>query len=120
MTREELREKVARAICREQCAFYGEPPCWEVGKGLSPQCDEPGCAAIADAAIALCMEEAATRIEALEKALREAKKGLDAMIGHYAAHNHVTGEVIAGDEQYPWVRLALIGRDAARAALGGK
>lgn len=65
-------------------------------------------------------EEAADEIERLRAALREAEKGLNAMIGHYAAHNHVAGEVIAGDEQYPWVRLALIGRDAARAALGKK
>lgn len=23
-------DKVARAICRERCAVYGEPPCWQL------------------------------------------------------------------------------------------
>lgn len=55
---DELREKVARAICQEQCAFYGEPSCWDVAGGPSPQCDEPGCQAFADAAIALIWNEA--------------------------------------------------------------
>lgn len=64
--REALRARVARALCQEKCAFYGEPPCW----GLDPNeyvvepwnpdtCDEPGCGALADAAIDLVMEEAA-------------------------------------------------------------
>lgn len=63
---QELRERVAKALCQEKCAFYGEPPCW----GLDPaeyviepwnpdKCDEPGCGALADAAIALVLEEAA-------------------------------------------------------------
>jgi hypothetical protein len=61
-----LREKVAKKLCQEKCAFYGEPPCW----GLDPNeyviepwnpdtCDEPGCGALADAAIDLVLEEAA-------------------------------------------------------------
>jgi hypothetical protein len=61
-----LREKVAKKLCQEKCAFYGEPPCW----GLDPDeyviepwnpdtCDEPGCGALADAAIAVALEEAA-------------------------------------------------------------
>ena len=44
-------EKMARAICRETCAFMGEPPCFEIGDGLSPNCDEPGCLALAAAAL---------------------------------------------------------------------
>lgn len=48
---DDLLARAARAICAERCAFYGEPPCWKVGDGLSPDCDEPGCEALAAAAI---------------------------------------------------------------------
>lgn len=63
-----LREKVARAICQEKCAFRGEPACWKVLDDspftFPPEtCCEPGCVAEADAAISVCMEEAATIIE---------------------------------------------------------
>lgn len=44
--------RVARAICAEQCAFFGEPPCWQIRGELSPLCNEPGCKALAMAAIA--------------------------------------------------------------------
>lgn len=50
-------DKIARAICREQCAFMGEPPCFDVidNEGClmpwpNPNCDEPGCQALAMAA----------------------------------------------------------------------
>lgn len=43
-------EAVARAICREQCAFFGEPPCFENGIWPQPDCNEPGCHALAVAA----------------------------------------------------------------------
>jgi hypothetical protein len=45
---------VARAICAESCAHYGEPPCWRAApeEWPNPQCDEPGCFALAQAAIA--------------------------------------------------------------------
>lgn len=46
----EALEAAARAVCRERCAFFGEPPCFEVGEGFSPLCDEPGCVAEAHAA----------------------------------------------------------------------
>ena len=53
-------DAMARAICAEQCAFMGEPPCWrltddETGEPLPwpPEgCDEPGCMALAEAAAA--------------------------------------------------------------------
>jgi hypothetical protein len=47
-----LREQLARAICAESCAFRGEPPCWkaEGEPWPNPNCDEPGCHALADAA----------------------------------------------------------------------
>lgn len=70
MTPENLIEKVARAICAEQCAFYGEPPCFESqftdeadDIGLSPHCDSPGCKALAMAAITANNKEIATIIE---------------------------------------------------------
>lgn len=47
-------EQIAKAICRETCAFKGEPACFEVtgdqGEKLPwpPEtCDEPGCVALA-------------------------------------------------------------------------
>jgi hypothetical protein len=46
----EALKAAAEAICRERCAFMGEPPCFEIGEGLSPQCDEPGCSVEARAA----------------------------------------------------------------------
>jgi hypothetical protein len=52
-------ETIARAICREKCAFYGEPPCrtlddWRDGD----DCDEPGCRALANAAMIAAREAA--------------------------------------------------------------
>ena len=45
-------ETAAMIICREKCAFVGDPPCWKVdGPWPNPSCDEPGCHAIARAAI---------------------------------------------------------------------
>ena len=50
-------DRVARAICREQCAFYGEPPCWLGNREWpNPNCDEPGCNALAAAALAATAE----------------------------------------------------------------
>lgn len=52
-------DQVARAICAETCAHMGEPPCYSVrddqDKPLpwpNPNCDEPGCQALALAAVA--------------------------------------------------------------------
>ncbi len=41
------KDAIARAICREQCAVYGEPPCYQVGPWPCTNCDEPGCQALA-------------------------------------------------------------------------
>lgn len=54
----DVRE-VAMALCREHCAYYGEPPCFAIrddrtGKHLPwppESCDEPGCMALAHAAV---------------------------------------------------------------------
>ena len=43
-------DDVARAICAENCAFYGEPPCHNIGEWPNTNCDEPGCMALAKAA----------------------------------------------------------------------
>lgn len=50
-------DRIARAICREKCAFMGEPPCFD--KSIfgeepwpNPYCDEPGCHALAAAVVA--------------------------------------------------------------------
>lgn len=56
-------DAIARTICWETCAFYGEPPCFtmtetdgpDMGKPLpwpNPHCDEPGCQALATAVLA--------------------------------------------------------------------
>jgi len=62
MTPAELVERVAKAICREACAFYGEPPCWKLGDEFvqepwPPDCGEPGCFALAAAAIRAMIKE---------------------------------------------------------------
>lgn len=45
-------EAIAKAICQEDCAFRGEPACWNIDPGHwpPPTCDEPGCMAYARAA----------------------------------------------------------------------
>jgi hypothetical protein len=52
-------ERVAMSICQEQCSFMGEPPCYRArddqDRALpwpNPNCDEPGCFALAEAALA--------------------------------------------------------------------
>jgi hypothetical protein len=59
MTEDDRIAKVARAICAEKCAFYGEKPCWQIGEGLSPDCGQlgPGCLALAQAAVAALQQE---------------------------------------------------------------
>jgi len=70
MTEDDRIDKAARAICAEKCAFMGEPPCWQIGDGLSPDCDEPGCLALAEAAVAAARLTAA--LEKIPIAIREA------------------------------------------------
>lgn len=52
-------ERMAKAICAETCTFMGEQPCWQIrgdkGEKLpwpAEACSEPGCMALAQAAIA--------------------------------------------------------------------
>lgn len=49
------RERVARAMCAEECAAYGDPPCWRVVDDWGPDntCDDdgPNCFTRADAAL---------------------------------------------------------------------
>ncbi len=52
---------VAKAICQEECGYRGEPACWKVPSDWdgekwiavwpNPNCDEPGCIALAWAAL---------------------------------------------------------------------
>jgi hypothetical protein len=47
-----MQDKITRAICAEQCAFMGEPPCWSFpGPWPNPECSDPGCHALAKAAV---------------------------------------------------------------------
>jgi hypothetical protein len=57
------QDKIARAICREKCAFYGDPPCFlledddgSAAEWPNPYCDEPGCHALAAAVVASLAE----------------------------------------------------------------
>jgi len=46
-------EYVARAICQEKCAFYGEPACHRLDEWDGTDCDpDLGCRVLAKAAIA--------------------------------------------------------------------
>lgn len=68
-------ETAARAVCRERCSFMGEPPCWEVGAWPNEECDEPGCHALAKAAIAAWNRRApdyAAGAEAMREAAQRA------------------------------------------------
>lgn len=48
----EIRERIARAICRETCAQVGEAPCFEF-EGIWPNEDcHPGCHVLADVVLA--------------------------------------------------------------------
>lgn len=54
-------DAIERAICQETCAYRGEPACWKVCPEAwpNPECDEPGCRALAVAAeIAIRQREA--------------------------------------------------------------
>jgi hypothetical protein len=58
-------DTAARAICAERCAFMGEPACWEVaGEWPNPACDEPGCHALALAAVAALDQAAKAKAKA--------------------------------------------------------
>lgn len=61
-------DTIRRAICREKCAYRGEPPCFseifhhgdphQPAEWPNPHCDEPGCDAEAAAVeAALSLEE---------------------------------------------------------------
>jgi hypothetical protein len=56
-----LVENVAKAICAERCAFYGDPPCWRIApeEYAMKDCGDPeagsndvGCRVLAKAAVA--------------------------------------------------------------------
>lgn len=54
----------AREICRETCAYRGEPPCWDErhfpgAPWPNPECDEPGCDALGRAVAAILRGEKA-------------------------------------------------------------
>ena len=66
----DAQERMARALCQERCAFMGEPPCWEVAPDdwPNPHCDEPGCQALAAAALACACEIVAEGVAIKQKA----------------------------------------------------
>jgi hypothetical protein len=66
-------EAVTRAICAERCAFYGEPPCWQVApeKFALTDCDDVGCRAMANAAIRADLAQAPAPVRVEHSAPRE-------------------------------------------------
>jgi len=54
--------------------------------------------------------------EKLRAALKQAGTGLNAGLFQYAARD-IHGNIIPGDEQYPWIKAMLIGLDSVTAAL---
>jgi hypothetical protein len=72
---QERLNKVMRAICAEQCAFMGEPPCWSIAAAIEGQefpskaCDEPGCKALAEAVLSVLDDDAAKLTEERDGAL---------------------------------------------------
>jgi hypothetical protein len=52
----------------------------------------------------------------LRAALKQAGTGLEAGLFQYAARDF-HGNIVPGDEQYPWIRAMQIGLDAVTAAL---
>lgn len=52
---DDLVERVAKAICQERCAHYGEPACWKLEPKIwpNPDCD---CGGVTIAAIAAMRE----------------------------------------------------------------
>lgn len=94
------REKVARAICAEKCAFMGEPPCYTVeGEWPNPNCQEPGCHAEAQAAIAALEPMDKPRVRPLDWT----KKGYaETPFGKY----HVVMEDWSGQDDFWFVCFA--------------
>jgi hypothetical protein len=89
-------DAIERAICAEHCAFFGEPPCWQVtddhGEALlwpNPDCDEPGCHSLAQAAAA------ALRARAEVARLREAEIKRNRLLAGWEAAASLTGGELA-------------------------
>lgn len=55
-------------------------------------------------------------VERKDAALKQAGTGLNAGLFQYAARD-IHGNIVPGDEQYPWIRAMQIGLDAVTAAL---
>lgn len=93
-------ERVARAICAEKCAFMGEPPCYTVeGEWPNPNCQDPGCHAEAQAAIAAIEPMDKPRVKPLDWT----KKGYaETPFGKY----HVVMEDWSGQDDFWFVCFA--------------
>lgn len=90
--REALVDKTTRAICQERCAFMGEPPCWDMHDWPNEECDEPGCNALARAALAVA--EPVVREDEREACARLAEHNTDFLAAVLAVSNP-TPELVA-------------------------
>jgi hypothetical protein len=81
VTRDQLIETMARAMCQAKCAFLAEFPCWDSaydGETWPPSaCDEPGCVAEATAALT-AIEAAGMRVVPVEPSEKMKRAGIDA------------------------------------------
>jgi hypothetical protein len=61
-------EMVARKLCEEACAEFGDPPCWEVDPSwmvdANPECN---CVAIAHTAVAALAKDRLSALPGSEK-----------------------------------------------------
>jgi hypothetical protein len=104
------REKVARAICAEKCAFMGEPPCSSVeGEWPNRNCSEPGCHAEAQAAIAALEPMGKPRVKSLIWKLDDTRTAYAQ--SQYFADRYCIEHRLHGDDAFDlW-----IGPDAVKA-----
>lgn len=97
-------DRLARAICAEDCAHRGEPSCWSLthSEGAdkcpwpNPHCDSPGCQAYAAAVLPLL---AAAREESRRAGIAEAARNLE--IGRWAIDPRLTAAIRALADKEP-------------------
>ena len=66
--RAESLRAIGQSICAEQCAFYGDPPCWKISDEWPERTCDANCLTLAR----LALEAAQPRDEALVRAALEA------------------------------------------------
>lgn len=95
----ELLERIARTLCAEKNAVYGEPPCWRVeGPWPNPDCGDCTCHDLADAVLSALSPQPPLRTQEDDVKRSHPADMIDAMSKAYL---HA-----AGDERQIAERLA--------------